>query len=77
MAHAILVQFNKIALRVRVTQRDVCQRSLLFPKWLKICSYNISDLFPNELSRRHFAEYLTGLFIAEHKTVSGITCERT
>jgi hypothetical protein len=33
------------------------------------------DLFPNEPSRRHVAEYLTGLFIAEHKTVSGITRE--
>ena len=29
------------------------------------------DFFPNEPARRHFAEYLTGLFIAEHKTVSG------
>ena len=34
-----------------------------------------ADLFPNEPSRRHFAEYLTGLVIAEHKTVSGITRE--
>src|SRR5215210_2585100 len=33
------------------------------------------DFFPNEPSRRHFAEYLTGLFIAEHKTVSGINRE--
>jgi hypothetical protein len=33
------------------------------------------DLFPNEPSRRHFAEYLTGLFIAENKTVSGINRE--
>jgi DDE superfamily endonuclease len=33
------------------------------------------DVFPNEPSRRHFVEYLTGLFIAEHKTVSGITRE--
>lgn len=33
------------------------------------------DIFPNEPARRHFAEYLTGLFIAEHKTVSGITRE--
>lgn len=33
------------------------------------------DFFPNEPSRRHFGEYLTGLFIAEHKTVSGITRE--
>ena len=30
------------------------------------------DYFPNEPSRRHFAEYLTGLLVAEHKTVSGI-----
>jgi DDE superfamily endonuclease len=33
------------------------------------------DLFPNEPSRRHFAEYLTGLLVAEHKTVSGIARE--
>lgn len=33
------------------------------------------DLFANEPERRHFAEYLTGLFIAERKTVSGINHE--
>jgi hypothetical protein len=33
------------------------------------------DFFPNEPSQRHFAEYLTGLFVAEHKTVSGISRE--
>ena len=33
------------------------------------------DYFPNEPSRRHFAEYLTGLLVAEHKTVSGIARE--
>jgi hypothetical protein len=33
------------------------------------------DFFPNEPARRHFAEYLTGLFIAEQKTVSGINRE--
>ena len=33
------------------------------------------DFFPNEPARRHFAEYMTGLFIAEHKTVSGINRE--
>src|SRR5205823_6159959 len=30
------------------------------------------DLFANEPARRHFAEYLTGLMVAEKKTVSGI-----
>jgi hypothetical protein len=34
-----------------------------------------ADLFPNEPSRRHFAEYLTGLLVAQHKTVSGIARE--
>ncbi len=31
-----------------------------------------ADLFHGEPQRRHFAEYLTGLFIAERKTVSSI-----
>src|SRR5262245_35365299 len=34
-----------------------------------------ADLFANEPAGRHFAEYLTGLFIAERKTVSGINRE--
>ena len=34
-----------------------------------------ADLFPNEPSRRHFAEYMTGLLVAERKTVSGIARE--
>lgn len=34
-----------------------------------------SDLFRNEPERRHFAEYLTGLLIAERKTVSSINAE--
>lgn len=33
------------------------------------------DLFPNEPSRRHFAEHPTGLLVAERKTVSGISRE--
>jgi len=33
------------------------------------------DVFDTEAARRHFAEYLTGLMIAETKTVSGINRE--
>jgi DDE superfamily endonuclease len=33
------------------------------------------DFFPNEPARVHFAEYVTGLLVAEHKTVSGIARE--
>jgi hypothetical protein len=30
------------------------------------------DLFASEPQRRHFAEYLTGLMVAQRKTVLGI-----
>ena len=33
------------------------------------------DLFDTEPARRHFAEYRTGLIVAENKTVSGINRE--
>jgi SRSO17 transposase len=33
------------------------------------------NLFANECQRRHFAEYLTGLMVAERKTVLGINSE--
>jgi hypothetical protein len=33
------------------------------------------DVFDTEAARRHFAEYLTGLMVAERKTVSGINRE--
>jgi hypothetical protein len=33
------------------------------------------EQFANEPERRHFAEYLTGLFIAQRKTVNGINSE--
>lgn len=38
------------------------------------CDY-FTDLFSCEPQRRHFAEYLTGLIVAQNKTVSGITSE--
>src|SRR5262245_12687181 len=46
-----------------------------FPTVVQELLAQYSDLFSNEPERRHFAEYLTGLFIAERKTVSGINRE--
>src|SRR6266508_1453331 len=43
-----------------------------FPKLVRDALAQYGDLFPNECQRRHFAEYLTGLFVAERKTVLGI-----
>lgn len=46
-----------------------------FPTVVQDLLAQYGNLFANEPERRHFAEYLTGLFIAEHKTVSGINRE--
>ena len=46
-----------------------------FPTVVQDLVTQYADLFANEPERQHFAEYLTGLFIAERKTVSGINRE--
>ena len=46
-----------------------------FPRVVQDAVERYADLFANECQRRHFAEYLTGLFIAERKTVLGINGE--
>src|SRR5450432_3083615 len=43
-----------------------------FPKLVQDALAQFSDLFANECQRRHFAEYLTGLFVAHRKTILGI-----
>jgi hypothetical protein len=48
---------------------------IAFPTVVQDLLVQYADLFANEPERRHFAEYLTGLFIAERKTVSGINRE--
>jgi len=46
-----------------------------YPQVVQEALREFGDLFPNEPQRRHFAEYLTGLFVAERKNVSGINAE--
>jgi DDE superfamily endonuclease len=43
-----------------------------YPKLVQDALSQYGDLFANACQRRHFAEYLTGLFVAERKTVLGI-----
>jgi DDE superfamily endonuclease len=43
-----------------------------FPTVVREALDAFGDLFANEPQRRHFAEYLTGLLVAERKTVLGI-----
>src|SRR5205809_4951480 len=46
-----------------------------FPTVVHEALERFGDLLPNEPQRRHFAEYLTGLFVAQRKNVSGINRE--
>ena len=46
-----------------------------FPQVVQDALADFGDLFANEPQRRHFAEYLTGLFVADRKTVPGINAE--
>jgi hypothetical protein len=46
-----------------------------FPTIVQDALRDFGDLLPNEPQRRHFAEYLTGLFVADRKNISGINRE--
>ena len=46
-----------------------------FPTVVQEALVMFGELFDTEPARRHFAEYLTGLIVAENKTVSGINRE--
>jgi hypothetical protein len=46
-----------------------------FPTLVTAAVQEFGEVFANEPERRHFAEYLTGLLVAERKTVSGINRE--
>lgn len=46
-----------------------------YPQVVQEALQTFGDLLPNEPQRRHFAEYLTGLFVAERKNVTAINRE--
>ena len=46
-----------------------------FPHVVQEALQEFGDLLPNEPQRRHFAEYLTGLYVAADKNVSAINRE--
>jgi hypothetical protein len=46
-----------------------------FPTIVQEAVMAVGEVFDTEAARRHFAAYLTGLMVAERKTVSGITRE--
>ncbi len=46
-----------------------------FPQVVQEALRDFGDLFANEPQRRHFAKYLTGLYVAARKTITGINAE--
>jgi hypothetical protein len=46
-----------------------------FPEVVQEALREFGDLLPNEPQRRHFAQYLTGLYVAARKNVSAINRE--
>jgi hypothetical protein len=56
-------------------QEEIMAGILGYPQVVEEALREFGDLLPNEPQRRHFAEYLTGLFVADHKNVSGINRE--
>src|SRR2546428_8585646 len=46
-----------------------------FPTLVQQAVEQFGTIFANEPERRHFAEYLTGLLVAEKKNVTGINAE--
>jgi len=46
-----------------------------FPQVVQATLKDFGDLFANEAQRRHLAEYLTGLYVADRKTVTGINAQ--
>ena len=46
-----------------------------FPTVVQDAARDFGDLFSCEPQRRHFAEYLTGLMVAQNKTITGIIAE--
>ena len=46
-----------------------------FPQVVLKALSEFAHIFANEPQRKHFAEYLTGLMIAQNKTVTGINSE--
>jgi hypothetical protein len=53
-------------------ERLIMPGIVAFPQVVEDALHQFGDLFANEPQRRHVAEYLTGLMVAERKTVLGI-----
>src|SRR5215210_3239249 len=65
----------RFALRSWTAEHLIMPGIVEFPKLVRDALAQYGDLFANECQRRHLAEYLTGLFVAERKTVLGINGE--
>lgn len=56
-------------------QESLMPGIIAFPQVVEEALAEFADLLPNEPQRQHFGEYLTGLYVAARKNVSGISRE--
>src|SRR5437870_1583853 len=61
--------------RTQIMEMVIMPGIVEFPQVVQDALHHFGDLFANEPQRRHLAEYLTGLLVAERKTVLGIHSE--
>src|SRR6266702_1654176 len=61
--------------RVSTKEGSIMPGIVEFPRIVQRAQAYFGDLFYGEPQRRHFAEYLTGLMVAQRKTVLGISDE--
>src|SRR5260370_12151620 len=72
----IFVQIpGRFTWRTPTTEGRIMPGIVEFPQVVQEAQKYFADLFCCEPQRRHFGEYLTGLLLAERKTVRGINSE--
>ena len=63
------------AWRTKGTEVLVMAKVVEIPSVIRSAMSSFEDLFVNDPQRRHLAEYLTGLIVAERKSVHGMCLE--
>lgn len=69
------LDFNILWYRAGTTEGPIMPGIIEFPRVVQEAKDYFADLFCCEPQRQHFAEYLTGLILADRKTVRGINQE--
>ena len=75
MIGVFVVHSTEFEWRITMMEGQAMPGIVGFPQLVRQAVEGFGDLFYGEPQRRHFGEYLTGLFIAQRKTVSSISLD--